>query len=157
MLGEGQGGIVTAMLSFPCIVERACRDRAVTQYQMLSFRKAWSGMIGLIVIDPVVMPTSNNAQTTVFAQIRAAFPQIDWNQPKGQNRTVITTRRYLTPAFAQELSERMLCLMEKDLPPREFVIDAFRPPPVYFETDAQQYKGVCCVCFKGGCLGKCPN
>jgi len=39
--GEGQGGVVAAMSTFPVILERACRDRAVTLRQMETFRKAW--------------------------------------------------------------------------------------------------------------------
>ena len=41
IVGEGQGGVVVAMSTFPIILERACRDRAVTQHQMYTFRQAW--------------------------------------------------------------------------------------------------------------------
>ena len=42
VIGEGQGGVVVGMSSFPIILERACRDRAVTQQQMATYRQAWS-------------------------------------------------------------------------------------------------------------------
>ena len=60
IIGEGQGGIVAAIMSFPLILEKACRDRAVPQQQMCTFRKAWAGITGIWVIDPCIMPTSNN-------------------------------------------------------------------------------------------------
>ena len=145
------------MLSFPCIVERACRDRAVTLHQMRQFRMAWAGVVGLVVVDPVIMPVSNNVQSSTFEQIRLAFPAVEWNQPRGQARHVVSSAKYLTPKFAQEMSERMICFVTQELPGAEFFEDAMRPPPIYFETDANTYKGVCCVCFKGGCLGRCPN
>ena len=27
----------------------------------------------------------------------------------------------------------------------------------YFETEERAYQGICCVCHKKGCLGRCPN
>ena len=66
LIGLGQGAVVVAMTSFPVIMERACRDRAVTQQQMLTFRQAWSGVAALLIIDPVILPTSNNVRTLPF-------------------------------------------------------------------------------------------
>eukprot|EP00973_Karenia_brevis_P045513 6302908-Karenia_brevis.AAC.1 len=33
LVGQGQGGTIAAAATFPLILERACRDRAVTQHQ----------------------------------------------------------------------------------------------------------------------------
>ena len=64
----------------------------------------------------------------------------------------------MTPPFAEDLSMRMGCSTERKVyPPREFFIEATRPAPVYFETDEAAFKGVCCVCHRGGVLGRCPN
>ena len=52
----------------------------------------------------------------------------------------------------------MGCAAEREiLPPKSFLDEALRPPPLYFETDERAYQGVCCVCYKKGCLGRCPN
>ena len=57
VIGEGQGGVVVGMSSFPIILERACRDRAVTQLQMVTYRQAWSGVAALFIVDPVMLPS----------------------------------------------------------------------------------------------------
>ena len=68
------------------------------------------------------------------------------------------TKRYMTPPFAVELGLMLGCTAELGvLPPSEFVQEAVRPPPIYFETAEPTAKGVCCVCYKKGCLGRCPN
>ncbi len=43
------------------------------------------------------------------------------------------------------------------MPGEEFFEEAKTPPPLYFETDAISFQGVCCVCYKKGVLGRCPN
>eukprot|EP00973_Karenia_brevis_P004178 573441-Karenia_brevis.AAC.1 len=53
IVGQGQGGTIAAASTFPLILERACRDRAVTQHQMYTFRQAWSGVTAILVVDPV--------------------------------------------------------------------------------------------------------
>ena len=54
------------------------------------------------------------------------------------------TSRYMTPPFAEELSSRMGCAAEREiLPPLDFLEEALRPPPLYFETDERAYQGVC--------------
>ena len=64
----------------------------------------------------------------------------------------------MTPPFAEELGIQMGCAAERDrLPPQNFVEEAVRPPPLYFETEERAFQGVCCVCYKKGCLGRCPN
>ena len=52
----------------------------------------------------------------------------------------------------------MGCAAEQEwLPSSDFVEEANRPPCLYFETDERCYQGVCCVCYKKGGLGRCPN
>ena len=158
LVGEGQGGVVVAMAGFPVILERACRDRAVTQHQMETFRIAWSGVTSLVVIDPVILPTSNNFKTVPFELLQDAHPAMSWMQPRNNRRAVIMTSRYLTPPFAEELGVMLGCPAEKDrMPPASLITEALRPPPIYFETDERALQGVCCVCYKKGCLGRCPN
>ena len=126
---------------------------------MLQFRKAWSGVAGLFVVDPVIMPVSNNVQSSTFEQLRLSFPQIEWNQPRGQARVVVTTQHYLTPKFAQELSERMLCFVSGELPGLDFYEDAKRPAPIYFETDAsrQHLQRSLLRVLQGRLFGKVPE
>ena len=87
-----------------------------------------------------------------------SFPQVHWRQVRSQRRAVYMSFRYMTPVFAEDLANLVGCsAMRTKLPPKEFLTEALRPPPVYFETDQAHYSGVCCVCFKKGCLGRCPN
>ena len=158
LLGVGQGGVIVGMSTFPVIMERACRDRAVTQHQMLSFRQAWSGVTSLLVVDPVILPTSNNVKTLSFEMLKAAFPNMSWDQPRTNKRGVLMTSGYMTPLFGEELGAMMGCPAERGiLPGKEFVEESLRPPPLYFETDERSVQGVCCVCYKKGVLGRCPN
>ena len=158
LIGEGQGGTLVAMSSFPLILERACRDRAVTGQQMWTYRQAWSGVTLITVKNPSILPTSNHNQGATFEFLRDSFPQIEWRQPRGNWRSMMTTKEYLTPKYAEELGIRMGCVAERDLlPAEESMADCLKPVPVYFETDDYTLKGVCCVCHKQGCLGRCPN
>ena len=62
--------------------------------------------------------------------------------------------------FAEELAKVMGCIAESQerLPESEFVAEALRPPPIYFERDGNaEASGICCVCYKPGVMGKCPN
>ena len=103
LVGEGQGGVVVAMSAFPVILERSCRDRAVTQHQMQTFRQAWSGVTSILVIDPVILPTSNILWSVPFELLRSAFPNMEWNQPRNNRRSVYMSSRYMTAQFAEEL------------------------------------------------------
>ena len=145
------------MSTFPVILERSCRDRAVTQQQMLSFRKAWSGVTSLMVVDPTILPTSNNVKTLPFEMLKDAFPSMTWDQLRNNRRAVLITSGYMTPRFAEELSAYLGCPAEKGIYPADFLEEAKRPPPVYFETDDVTLQGLCCVCYKKGVLGRCPN
>ena len=146
------------MSTFPVILERACRDRAGTDHQMSTFREAWSGVTSILVIDPVVLPASNNLKKVPFEMMMDAFPNMSWDQPRNNRRAVYTSARYMTPPFAEELGTLMGSLPEKEkLPAADFLKEALRPPPIYFETDERAFQGICCVCYKRGCLGRCPN
>ena len=157
LIGLGQGAVVVAMTSFPVIMERECRDRAVTQQQMLTFRQAWSGVAALLIVDPVILPTSNNVRALPFEMLKEAFPSRAWDQSKGQRRAILYSSSYLTPRFATDLSEYVGCPAEKGIYPEGLLDEAKRPPPLYFETDDPTLQGVCCLCYKKGVLGRCPN
>ena len=144
---------MSALLSFPTILERACRDRAITQDQMATFRVAYSEVSAILVLDPVILPTSNNSRAAPLAMLKDAFPAMAWNQPRGQERAMVMTQKYLTPDFAEELAALMGCVARSaELPADEFLDDARQAPPLYFETEDRGYKGICCVCFKKGAL-----
>ena len=157
IIGEGQGGVVTTMSTFPIILERACRDRAVTQHHMLTFRQAWSVVTSVLVVDPVILPTANNRKAAPIEQLDKVFPDMNWNQPRNNRRAVLIMPKDLTSQFAESLSELMGCSAERTLPARDFIEDALCPPPIYFETDEPTFQGVCCVCCKNGCLGRYLN
>ena len=76
MVLEGQGGIIVAMTMFPLILERACRDRAVTLHQMATFRQSWSAVNAILVIDPVILPVTNVLHTAVIEFLNDAGPCI---------------------------------------------------------------------------------
>ena len=56
-----------------------------------------------------------------------------------------------------DLSEYVGCPAEKGIYPEGLLEEAKRPPPLYFETDDPTLQGTCCVCYKKGVLGRCPN
>ena len=131
IVGEGQGGVVAAMSTFPVILERACRDRAVTQHQMQTFRQAWSGVTSILVIDPTILPTNNNLKSIPFELLKDAFPNMSWNQPRNNRRAMYMSSRYMTPPFAEELGAMMGCAAANGrLPPSQFLEEALRPPPI---------------------------
>ena len=145
------------MSSFPVVLERACRDRAVTDQQMGMIRQAWTGVDGLMVINPTILPTSNNVKTLPFSMLREAFGSMTWAQPVCQRRAMVYTSDYLTPQFAEDLGECMGVPAGKDAYPEEFMEDAIKQLPIYFETEDPSLQGICCVCYKKGVLGRCPN
>ena len=143
------------MSTFPAILERACRDRAVTSHQMQTFRRAWSGITSILVADPTILPTNNNSKKIPLELLRDAFPNMSGNQPRNNRRAIYMSTKYMTAPFAEELGAMMGCAAEKGrLPSSEFLEEALRPPPIYFETDEPTFQGVCCVCYKKGCLGR---
>ena len=102
IIGEGQGGVVVSMSTFPTILERACRDRAVTDGQMRRFREAWAGVVGVLVVDPLILPVNNHSRGISFNMLREALPMITWNQPRNNRRAMLQTGRYMAGAFAEE-------------------------------------------------------
>ena len=125
---------------------------------MKTFRQAWSGVTGLLVIDPSITHMSRNNHAAAFGMLEEALPTMNWRQPRNLRRAVTITWSYIAPAFADKLAEKMGCAAERTiLPPVRFVSDALKPPPLYFETDDRSVEGLCCVCLKKGCLGRCPN
>ena len=130
----------------------------MTQFQMTTFRQAWSGVAALLVADPVILPTSNNLKSIPFELLHGAFPQIGWNQPRNVRTALYISSRYMTVPFAESLAVYMASYpLKNQLPSKEFLEEALRAPPLYFETDERTLQGVCCVCYKKGCLGRCPN
>ena len=128
IIGEGQGGVVVPMSTFPTILERACRDRAVNDHQFKTFREAWAGVVGVLVIDPLILPVSNNSRGISFSMLKDAFPMISWNQSRNNRRAMLQTERYMAGAFAAELGGYMGCAPERNkLPSREFVEDMLHP------------------------------
>ena len=113
-----------AMSAFPMILERSCRDKALTSLQMKRFRQAWHGVSALLIADPAFGNVSNNKQEAPFRLIERAFPHIHCNHPKVQERYVLTTPRYLTPKFAEDLASVLLCPAERTLPEEEFFEEA---------------------------------
>ena len=139
------------------VLEAACRSRAVTTHQMRTFREAWAGVASILIVDPVILPTSNNKAAAPFDMLYSAFPMMTWTQPRNNWRAVVMTQKYLTVQFARELAPLLGCSEEQALPGLEFLADALRSPPLYFEAGDSTQRGLCCVCYKGGCLGRCPN
>ena len=131
------------MSTFPVILERACRDRAVTDHQWRTFREAWSGVAAIFVTDPVVLPASNNNRKVPFEHLKDAFPAMSWDQSRTNRRAMyVSPRRYMTAPFAEELAALMGCAAERDrLPSSEFLAEASRPPPLYFETEERAQQG----------------
>ena len=76
---------------------------------MQTFRQAWSGVAAVLIIDPTILPASNNVQNLPFEMLKEAFPAMDWNQPRGNRRAMHMTGRYQTPRFAEELAARVGC------------------------------------------------
>ena len=77
LIGEGQGGTVLAMSTFPVILERACRDRAVPSHQLQMYRQALDRIGAVWIIDPVILPATNNRASLPFAMLSQGFPQME--------------------------------------------------------------------------------
>ena len=72
----------------------------MTSAEMVAIRKAWSGVVGLIATNPLVLP-----QRTDLDEVQAAVPELAFLQPRGIHRTVVMERK--TPVrmgFAQDLA-----------------------------------------------------
>ena len=116
------------MSTFPVILERACRDRAVAAHQWRTFREAWSGVAAIFVTDPVVLPASNNNKKVPIELLKDAFPAMSWDQPRTNRRAMYVSPRYMTAPFAEELAALMGCAAESDmLPSSDFLAEASKP------------------------------
>eukprot|EP00973_Karenia_brevis_P055334 7693390-Karenia_brevis.AAC.1 len=62
---------------------------------MFTFRQAWSGVTAILVVNPVVMLTSNNQKWTQTHLLEEALPQMSWNQPRNNRRAVYLTSGYM--------------------------------------------------------------
>ena len=80
---------------------------------MRTFREAWSGVTSILVVDPIVLPTSNNSRKIPFEMLRDAFPNMSWDQPRNNQRAMYMSPRYMTAPFAEELGGMMGCAAEK--------------------------------------------
>ena len=110
------------------------------------------------MIDPTTLPANNNYKAAPFELLSQAFPNMSWHQPRNNRRAMYMSQNYMTLPFAEELGALMGCTAERArLPPAQFLEEAKKPPPLDFETDDRVLQGVCCVCYKKGCLGRCPN
>ena len=129
--------------------------------QMRTFRQAWPGVAAVLAIDPVVLPISNVHKQLPFEMVKEAFPSITWDQPRGKRTAMLVTPRYLTRQFADLFSFYIGCSAKETLPTKEFVTEALQQPPLTFESSEAAQRsddqGICCVCYKKGCLGRCPN
>ncbi len=157
-VGLGQGGLIIAMSTFPVILEKSYRARAVTQSQTRTCREAWSGVAALLVIDPVILPANNNTKAATFQILSDARPEMDWAQPRGNRRAMVMQHRYFMPQFAEELGAAMGRAPEREiLSDESFLSEALRPPPLHFECEDKSLAGVCCVRYKKRMLGRCPS
>ena len=78
IVGIGQGGLISSLMTFPLLNEAACRYRVVTSTEMSDIRRAWAGVSSIISINPVMLPQRSNHE-----EIVAAVPEIKFTQPKG--------------------------------------------------------------------------
>ena len=69
ILGVGQGAVIAGLLSLPLVSEAACRARIVTSEEMRAFRQAWSQVSGILIVDPVLMPSRSEN-----LELRQALP-----------------------------------------------------------------------------------
>ena len=155
--GDQQGGLVSSLCSRPLVLEVACRTRVVTTDQMVSFRRTWSNMIGLIANRPTVMP-----QRSQMDEVLAAVPELAFGQPVGLLRSIFIDAdeppRYLHKAFAKELGIALGTMPtgreELLAKGKDYQLLLSIPLAVYFEDDPSA-AGACAVCGKRGAFARC--
>ena len=76
---------------------------------MRTFREAWAEVASILIVDPVILPTSNNRAAAPFELLYSAFPTMTWVQPRNNWRAVVKTPKYLTAQFAEELAPLLGC------------------------------------------------
>ena len=52
--GRGQGGVIASLMCRPLVLESACRARILTSSEMVSIRRAWAKVAGVLVEDPTI-------------------------------------------------------------------------------------------------------
>ena len=67
VVGEDQGGVVAAMMTFPLVLEKAVREGPFSEGELKAWREAWGGIEAILVVDPLV-----TAQTKTVSGI--SFP-----------------------------------------------------------------------------------
>ena len=101
ILGIGQGGLISALLAMPLVVEAACRARIVLSDEMRALRQCWAGVVGCLAVDPVALPARSDV-----VELRAAVPELLMTQPRGVLRSVWFSGKdvYHRHEFARELA-----------------------------------------------------
>ena len=101
ILGIGQGGLISALLAMPLVVEAACRARIVTSDEMRAMRQSWAGVVACLAVDPVALPARSDV-----AELRTAVPELLMTQPRGVLRSVWFSGKdvYHRHEFARELA-----------------------------------------------------
>ena len=157
VVGVGQGGLVCILLGLPLVVEAACRARIVTDRELLDFRRAWSGVVGLIASDPIMLQ-----QRPLWPELQAAIPELTMIQPCGVPRIVFVGDSFLHKDYAMCLATAAgtTSVSPGDPCAQNFWAELARSlcvePPVYIEDDIAG-SGCCVVCGKRGALGRCPT
>ena len=90
LIGSGQGGYIAALMSKPYVVEAACRSRVLTEHEMRCIRRAWANLVGIIVVNPCVLPQRSEIQ-----EVLDAVPEIGLMQPHNLLRAVFVTPNYV--------------------------------------------------------------
>ena len=66
IVGLGQGAIIAALACLPVILEKACRERAMSSITQKTYRRAWSGVTAIVVVDPLVLPSTDRVRAVDF-------------------------------------------------------------------------------------------
>ena len=84
IVGVGQGALISALMTYPLLMEAACRYRITTSKEMTDIRQAWAGVAAIISVNPVMLP-----QRSDYQELLAAIPEISFLQPRGIFSTVL--------------------------------------------------------------------
>ena len=102
LAGSEQGGLIALCCARPLVIEAACRARMVTPIELKAIRTAWSGMVTILVCDPVLTQSA----TTPFEDFVAAVPEFLFLQPRGLQLIHLKTQaRNCFTRFAMALGE----------------------------------------------------
>eukprot|EP00973_Karenia_brevis_P045560 6309622-Karenia_brevis.AAC.1 len=70
--------------------------------------------MAILVVNPVISPTSKNQKWIQSSLLEEALPQRFWKQPRNNRRAVYISPGYLTPIFAEGLVDLMGCPAERN-------------------------------------------